>query len=84
MADQDELARLQRQAIANAKARVAQRAETSIVGASDIPSGQMVGPSEPTDLAARQAEAAAAATARLGMSEEARQRRARQTKVYAR
>lgn len=75
MADQDELARLQRQAIANAEARIAQRAEASIVGASDIPSGQMVGPEEPTDLAARQAEAIAAASARLGTSEEAKQRR---------
>jgi len=75
MADQNELARLQRQAIANAQARIAKRAETSIVGASDVPSNQMVGPSEPVDLAARQRAAAAAAEERLGVSETARQRR---------
>lgn len=74
MADQEELARRQRQAIADAQARIAQRTEASVVGASDMPSGQMVGPSEPTDLAARQKAAAAAAAARLGISEEARAR----------
>ena len=76
MADQDELARLQRQAIANAEARIAQRAEASIVGASDIPQSQQVGPAEPSDLAARQQAALERARAESESKRYAMDRRA--------
>jgi hypothetical protein len=57
MADQDELNRLRQQAIANARARQQQRAEATIVGASDINPSESVGPAAPSDLEERRRQA---------------------------
>ena len=61
MAGPDERLRRQQQAIANARARINQRAEASIVGASDVSPSQMVGPSVPPDIQERQQAAIARA-----------------------
>jgi hypothetical protein len=53
MADQDELQRRRQAALDRVRNRQQQRAEASIVGASDIPPSQQVGPTEPADLDAR-------------------------------
>jgi len=53
MADQDELQRRRQEALDRVRNRQQQRAEASIVGASDIPPSQQVGPAEPSDLEAR-------------------------------
>jgi hypothetical protein len=53
MADQEELQRLRQQAIQNATARIQQRSSASIVGASDVAPGQIVGAPPPADLEAR-------------------------------
>lgn len=50
MAGPDERLRRQQQAIANARARISERAEASIVGASDVSPGQMMGPAVPPDI----------------------------------
>lgn len=57
MADQDELERRRQQAIANAEARLEQRSGASIVGASDVAPGQMVGAPIPPDLEERRRRA---------------------------
>ena len=54
MEDQDELIRIQQQAIINATARSAERARASIVGASDLGQNNIIGPPLPIDIDARQ------------------------------
>jgi len=63
MADQDELERRRQQAIADARARIQQRASASIVGASDASQRQMSGPPVPSDLDQIRAAAIQRATA---------------------
>lgn len=53
MADQEEIQRRRQAALDRVRNRQQQRAEASIVGASDIPQSQQVGPAEPDDLEAR-------------------------------
>lgn len=76
MADQDELERRRQQAIADAEARIQQRAGASIVGASDVAPGQMVGAPVPPDLEDRRRRAIERATEASESARYAAERRA--------
>ena len=76
MADQDELQRRRQEALDRVRNRQQQRAEASIVGASDIPPSQQVGPAEPSDLEARRRAALERARAESESKQYAIDRRA--------
>ena len=76
MADQDELERRRQQAIADAEARMQNRASASIVGASDVVPRQMVGPPAPSNLEQTRREAIERATEASESARYATERRA--------